>query len=129
MVEQCLCCLWVLLACGFSVPMSCLSRRVNSLFPTHSFTTTKFLFKDHHHRTLQTQNDNSLASYLLFYFVCSCDIKTTICYFWHHMLFAIFSIACAPDSLNPTFCPGPFRPHTEHEEVVDAVVDAARKSI
>ena len=41
----------------------------------------------------------------------------------------IFAIECAPDSLNPAFCLGPFRPDTEHEEVVDAVVDAARKSI
>ena len=60
--------LWMLLAGGFSVPVSCLSRRVNSLLLTNSFTATKFLFHHHHHHlgTLYTSygtewNDNYLA--------------------------------------------------------------------
>ena len=86
MGEQCLCCLWVLLASGFSVPVSCLSRRVNSLVPTHSFTTTKFLFKSNF--------TNSLAGLLLF-IVCSFDIKTMICYFLaSHDICNIFNSTC-----------------------------------
>ena len=86
MAEQCLCCLWVLLASGFSVPVSCLSRRVNSLVPTHSFTTTKFLFKSNF--------TNSLAGLLLF-IVCSFDIKTMICYFLaSHDICNIFNSTC-----------------------------------
>ena len=76
----------LLLACGFYVPMSCLSRGVNSLVPTHSFTTTKFLFKSNF--------TNSLAGLLLF-IVCSFDIKTMICYFLaSHDICNIFNSTC-----------------------------------
>ena len=75
-----------LLACIFYVPVSCLSRRVNSLVPTHSFTTTKFLFKSNF--------TNSLAGLLLF-IVCSFDIKTMICYFLaSHDICNIFNSTC-----------------------------------
>ena len=153
MVEQCLCCLWVLLASGFYVPVSlqghlriwwimgeqCLCYGCFWLVASLSPCLAYLAGSTHLSRHIHSPPPNSYSRIIIiehyklkmttllpvnyFFIVCSCDIKTTICYFWHHMIFAIFSIARAPDSLNPTSCP------EEPEEVVDAVVSAARKSI
>ena len=131
MVEQCLCCLCVLLASGFYVPVSlqghlriwwimgeqCLCYGcfwlVASLSPCLAYLAGSTHLSRHIHSPPPNSYSNLTLQTLLlaYYFLLFAPLtsKQWFVTFWHHMIFAIFSIAHAPDSLNPTSCPTSYR--------------------